>query len=108
MKNGTPIEDILGRGAAGGLHPMSPAPIDPVPASPGVPTVPGKPGAVYQARVADRYLDRKRAGKRGQPSKHALAHMEREIQLLHAWVNTLDLVFSDTATELVGETSGGG
>jgi hypothetical protein len=25
--------------------------------------------------------------------------MEREIQMVHAWVNTLDLVFTDGATE---------
>jgi hypothetical protein len=100
MKNGTPIEDILGRDANGGLHPMSPAEIKPVKATKDTPAIPGRPGAVPQARAADAYLDPNRTREPGEHiPKDAIAHMEREIQLLHAWVNTLDLVFSDTATE---------
>lgn len=82
LKSGTPIEDVLGRDERGGLHPMSPR------------------GAVPEAKKADEHLDPTR---NRQPGEHvpvaAARHMEREIQMIHAWINTLDLVFAETSTE---------
>jgi hypothetical protein len=82
MKKGVPIEDVLGRDQNGGIHPMSPK------------------GAVPEAKKADEYLDPKQERTPGENTPVAAErHMEREIQLVHAWVNTLDLVFDDKASE---------
>jgi voltage-gated potassium channel Kch len=82
LKNGTPVEDVLGRDQSGGLHPMSPK------------------GAVAEAQKADAFLDPERPRTAGEHvPAGAERHMDREIQLLNAWVNTLDLVFSDMASE---------
>jgi hypothetical protein len=57
-------------------------------------------GAVPEAKKADQHLDPDRARKPGERVPVAAErHMEREIQMVHAWVNTLDLVFTDGATE---------
>lgn len=82
LKNGTPIEDVLWRDEKGGLHPMSPV------------------GAVAEAKKADAFLDPERPRTDGEHVPVAAErHMERELQLLNAWVETLDLVFSDATSE---------
>ena len=81
LKEGTPVEDVLGRDKTGGLHPMSPE------------------GAVAEARKADAHLDHERKRTEGEHVPVAAErHMEREVQLLNAWVETLDLVFGDAAS----------
>jgi hypothetical protein len=82
MEAGAPMEDLLGRDKKGGLYPMSPG------------------GAVADAKKADEFLDPNRTRQPGERASAAAdRHMEREIQLIHAWVSTLDLVFDSKATE---------
>ena len=81
LEKGRSTEDVFGRDTkAGGLLPMSPE------------------GATREARAADEYFGKKAKGETPRLPIAASRHIDREIALVTAWVDTLDLVFADSAT----------